>query len=141
MKTVSSENCKYFCKKCQKSFLKKSILKQHIWTVHEKKKLLKCDICAMSFLSNKKLNNHKNKASCKIVNFCKECNKSFRKKSILKKHIQSVHEKKKFYKCDICPKIYSTNRNLNNHKIKDHDRNTPLKCSRCDIVFRGKYFS
>ena len=31
---------------------------------------------------------------------------------------RGVVAKKKFYKCDICPKIYSTNRNLHNHKIK-----------------------
>ncbi|XP_063543592.1 zinc finger protein 37-like isoform X5 [Cydia strobilella] len=67
---------------------------------------------------------------------CKECQKTFDKKSGLQKHIRSVH-KKVLLKCPDCGDSFPTKRTLQNHEKKVHDKNTePEKDTRYKTFIR-----
>ena len=53
---------------------------------------------------------------------CDKCSKVFARKDRLRRHIDSVHEKKE-YKCDLCPKILSRSDKLLAHKRQKHAEN------------------
>ena len=57
---------------------------------------------------------------------CDVCPKSFSMLSNLKKHVITVHEKKKMAKCDICNKAFSTKGNRDSH-IKNKHTGDPSK--------------
>ena len=52
---------------------------------------------------------------------CSTCNKSFTRKSSLKSHAVTVHEKQRPYTCDVCPKKLSTLSSLKRHKNNVHN--------------------
>ncbi|XP_048003766.1 myoneurin-like isoform X3 [Leguminivora glycinivorella] len=57
---------------------------------------------------------------------CKECQKTFDKKSALQKHIRSFHRKHTF-NCPDCPETFPTKRTLQTHAKKVHDKNTGVE--------------
>ncbi|WP_330925152.1 C2H2-type zinc finger protein [Candidatus Sororendozoicomonas aggregata] len=65
---------------------------------------------------------HKKKPNKKSFH-CKKCSSSFPKASDLKKHTESIHERKR-YTCDVagCNSSHSSFSNLNSHKRKVHQR-------------------
>ena len=50
---------------------------------------------------------------------CSICGKSFKLKNTLKRHVDSVHEGKKF-KCDICGKDFNRKGSIAKHKLNAH---------------------
>ena len=68
---------------------------------------------------------------------CNLCNKLFSKKSNLRKHVKSVHEKIKF-KCEICNKELSRKGDLRRHKLSVHSKSIELKCTVCEKKFSRK---
>ena len=77
---------------------------------------------------------------------CEICDSFFKSKTILKVHIETVHEKKKPFKCNICDASFSKNGNLkihvtSVHKIHVtllHEGKKPFKCNICDARFITK---
>src|SRR5436190_6774549 len=68
---------------------------------------------------------------------CSICNKSLTRKSSIKSHILTVHEKQRPYECNICSKKLSTLCSLNRHTKNKHDnklfnviRNFQSECKR-----------
>ena len=47
---------------------------------------------------------------------CDSCGKSFTQSGILKTHIKTVHERQRNYKCESCGKLFSQSGHLNDHK-------------------------
>ena len=68
------EKVTFQCENCGKPFSDKKKLKNHVSTVHNRKKAFKCEICDYTFPL----------------------------KGSLKLHIASFYENKKPFKCDIC---------------------------------------
>ena len=50
----------------------------------------------------------------------------------MKKHVASVHEGKKPFKCDLCGYRGSDKGNLKRHVSSVHEGNKPFKCEICD---------
>ena len=56
--TLEVKNTKYICKLCIKAFVAKCSLKRHIESVHEEKRPNKCDQCELSFVRVSVLKRH-----------------------------------------------------------------------------------
>ena len=52
--------------------------------------------------------------------------------SNIKRHLASVHEGKKPFKCDICDYICSQKMDMNRHIASVHEGKKPFKCVICD---------
>ena len=65
---------------------------------------------------------------------CSNCAMTFESKSTRYKHIRKIHQKKTFYKCDICEKVYSKVESIKRHIIYLHGR-LRVKCELCDKTF------
>ena len=63
------------------------------------------------------------------------CDNSFSHNNDMKKHVQSVHEKKKPFKCDICDYSCSNKNVLKKHVTAVHDEKQPFKFEICDKCF------
>ena len=100
------------CSICQVSFSRKSSLKRHIEAVHEKKKAHKCLICDSNFSST----------------------------DSLKQHITTVHEGKKPHKCLICDSNFSSTSDLKRHIAAVHEGTKPHKCSICDYAIDTRQY-
>jgi uncharacterized Zn-finger protein len=61
--------------------------------------------------------------------------KGFPQKGNLKRHIESVHEGKKPYKCKLYEESLSVKRHLKKHIESVHDGKKPLKCEFCKDSF------
>jgi KRAB domain-containing zinc finger protein len=68
--------------------------------------------------------NHSNVAFVIIVVLCS-----------LKRHVLSVHEGKKPFKCNICDATFAKNSNMKNHFSAVHEGKKPFKCIICDATF------
>ena len=70
-----------------------------------------------------------------IGNFnCKMCDKEFQRKYHLKRHIATVHEKKKPYVCPQCNNFFGQQSVLNKHIISVHERTKRFKCELCEFT-------
>ena len=88
----------HICKFCDKTFKRKSKLKEHIDAVHRNKKTFFCDLCDYS--SVQKIN--------------------------VERHHKSVHQKVKLFQCMICKKKFTQNKNLMRHSERFHSiKKTP----------------
>ena len=58
--------------------------------------------------------------------------------SNLKRRIESVHEGKKPFKCNICEANFSRKDGLKTHVMNIHEQKKPLKCSICEATFSEK---
>ena len=56
----------------------------------------------------------------------------------LKRHIASVHEGKKPFKCSVCDYKCSEGGQLKRHISSVHERERPFKCDICEATFAGK---
>jgi Zinc finger, C2H2 type len=104
-----------------------------------------CNKCGMCFNSQNILTSHLNsqhinkvKSSAGVVepsNFvCSHCNREFRQKRHLRRHILRIHiypnsNKPRIFNCDLCTKAFVDARQLKAHKFKQHDNNS---CSICN---------
>ena len=53
---------------------------------------------------------------------CDICNSLFKTKEKLKRHIESVHDRKKPFKCNVCDACFTRNGDLNAHKVSVLER-------------------
>ncbi|KAJ0184160.1 hypothetical protein K1T71_000583 [Dendrolimus kikuchii] len=101
----------YQCKKCDMSFKKKYILKNHVAEAH----------------LNMTLKRYK----------CDRCEKDFKRKALLTLHIKSVHDKSMRTECKICGVVINNRYNLTRHALI-HTEARPYKCDfdGCDKRFK-----
>ena len=105
------------CSKCDKKFRNKKSL----WW-HKKKSLkeaMKCEICKMKFCLLQNFTIHKNTAHTISPYNCKQCGKYFKSPSILRRHIQGIHEGIR-YNCDKCGKEFTRKDSVKDHKKSFH---------------------
>ena len=68
---------------------------------------------------------------------CEKCNKEFAQKSCLKIHFEAVHLHKK-YKCNLCEKEYTQKADLKIHYSTFHEGVKDFKCDSCEKTFSLK---
>ena len=124
----------YKCPICDKNVSSKQSLKEHIESMHDKKKF-ECSECGYSFKHGGNLNKHK-----KICHeggdykySCKQCNKDFSTKQSLKRHTFSVHLGQK-HTCEQCSKCFTTQSSLSIH-IKHIHGGKKFSCDKCNSNF------
>ena len=66
---------------------------------------------------------------------CGTCDSLFKTKQYLKKHIDSVHERKKHVKCNVCDASFVGKGELNRHVASVHEGKNNFKCNACDTSF------
>ena len=71
----------------------------------------RCDKCNRIFVSRKGLQNHIESVHEKRRFQCKQCEKTFAQNGILTTHVKSYHEGER-HKCDKCDNMFSTRGNL-----------------------------
>ena len=143
---LQSHQARIKCGLCDKTFIYKSHLKDHMDEKHDKKSF-ECHICNKMFNGRTQLVNH---IRFKHVNVnqelkCDACNKSFKYKHSLDEHIESQHKHKTFdeksqngrisYQCKYCVKQFVSKKCCLNHINKCH---TKHQCIKCDKVFVHK---
>ena len=108
-------------------------------SIHEGKKVFKCNICGKTFCQKQKVNRHISSVHEGIKRFkCEVCDYSCFLKSTLKTHVASVHEGIKPYKCEACDYSCSIKSNLKTHVAIVHEGKKAFKCAICDYSFSQK---
>ncbi|XP_071101482.1 zinc finger protein 91-like [Haliotis cracherodii] len=118
------------CRICFKSFKCMSSCKKHTSThLPTSRRPFICDICGKGYINNNELEYHKWTHNQTGSNKCTVCQKLFRTRSLLKRHMNS--HKGRTYKCESCDKEYKYPSSLRDHLIK-------FKHSSRDVVTKVK---
>lgn len=126
---------KHECQVCNKKFLKKSNLVDHL-RMHANVRLYKCEFCDKAFIQSGNYKSHVRTHTKEKPFTCHFCLKSFSQSSALKTHIRT-HTNEKNYICDVCSKAFTNSSDLSKHK-RVHDPEKQMKCSYCDRLFAQK---
>ncbi|XP_073831442.1 uncharacterized protein [Musca autumnalis] len=148
VKHIYYHESRFKCQLCRVPFYRKDTLTQHLESLHsdctKPKETYKCNKCGKSFakLSNFKLHpefckgqpkhdNSKTRVACDI------CEKSYKDKSVLKRHKDTYHrDNDKRHQCHICDRIFANKPNLDDHLTRVHSMESRFKCKWCPKNFR-----
>ena len=95
-----------------------------------------CQYCSKLFQKQYNLIQHIRIHTGETVD-CPRCNKKFKDKSTLNKHISDVHEQKKPYSCDKCDKTFKRKAHLTEHGVI-HSADYKFSCNICGKPFGYK---
>lgn len=131
---------KYSCSECQKSFKWKGSLKHHQRLKHRNEFCRRqCPYCgkmvSLSTLRRHELI-HKGERPFKCT--MPDCDRKFRSKPEVKKHILMCHTTERPYKCDICQKGF-INQCFLKHHAAVHSGKKPFVCHICCKAFPRAY--
>ncbi|XP_066254819.1 zinc finger protein 431-like [Euwallacea similis] len=123
------------CNICEKTFINRFLLHNHIKT-HDK--CFKCTNCDMTFASRYNLQLHSVTHTNERNYKCSICSKSYTSKVSLKNHT-SVHCDERPYVCNQCGKTFKNNRRLYVHKFS-HQTELKFECFTCGKKFKTKQY-
>jgi KRAB domain-containing zinc finger protein len=66
---------------------------------------------------------------------CERCNEGFDGMAALRQHCKVLHGDQKYYKCNVCSKLFSHPSSRNIH-LRLHSGEKPYKCETCGKRFR-----
>lgn len=120
------------CYLCKTELESLGALKMH-FQLHSRDQ--KCDICKIPLTLNE-LNHH----LCDDIKSikCEYCPKSFVATIKLLEHLET-HEKRRFYRCDKCPKFLPMVTLKEHHMKTLHDKPKKFVCSVCSKAFADRY--
>lgn len=126
------------CCYCKKDFLSWTTLNEHKRADHKK-----CIECQREFsnyhsmqVHYKRVHNKKPKVESNETHPCKLCDKVFKLKSNIRKHIRSFHNNERLYNCDVCEKSFFEIGTLKSHQVTHLDERPFI----CDFENCGKTF-
>ena len=125
-----SLHTKESCDSCNDLCDNKGQLETHIKTIDGECELQECNKCELLFERKKR---RRQILSDRFQ--CNQCEKSYKVKVELKKHIDKIHRGLK-YQCEECPDVLSSSQSLRRHIRNVHE--LVLRSSRCDVC--GKCF-
>ena len=123
------------CIQCDKTYVNKSALRQHVEVVHLKMKKFQCDQCPLTFASRKGFNYHMESKHEKKEHPCSKCDRIFKTKDCLNSHVLKHHEKRLDFKCEYCGSEFPTLSEVNRHIKVLHANN--VKCELCDKILNN----
>nr|CAH8860678.1 unnamed protein product [Trichobilharzia regenti] len=110
---------------------------ENIGSLGSRNSLFDCCECDRRFKSKSVLRRHVRVVHEGVTYPCEQCGKSFSRKWNLKQHINSVHERQ-IFQCDNCEKSFSSKNILLRHVRSSHE-GVCYKCDQCDKTFSRKY--
>lgn len=144
------------CCGCLAEFTSADSLKQHSQMHHELYRRqsdpsnapFECEVCFKRFPTQIKLEQHR-LVPYTLMHKCPECDKSFRSKSVLTKHLAS-HELPKIVpsrsptisepaQCEECGQLLPNAYRLRAHMKSSHSSEKPFSCSLCSRRFKWKH--
>lgn len=164
---------KLSCEVCHHKFARIDLLQKHQISHHSGavvakpiKKLIEgngrfsCDLCSSTFASPAGVRKHKKFVHTKLECHCEVCDKSFKNRISLKRHMQihvkapcsicghmmATHRMKihlaqhtfaRKFECALCEKAFSSATYLNKHNVRVHT-SADFQCDYCNKVFRHK---
>lgn len=117
------------CKQCAKSFSNELELQQHEAKDHSSPAPKNMDgrypctvkDCDQSFVRRHVMKRHVKTVHLKIREFaCESCGRFFADSSTREVHRSAVHEKKRPWSCDLCPSSFTQSSSLGKHKRRFH---------------------
>nr|XP_029484566.1 oocyte zinc finger protein XlCOF6-like isoform X2 [Oncorhynchus nerka] len=130
-----SEETKYSCETCSKTFLTTVSLKTHMMSHKEKDH--SCTVCSQHFshasaLRKHMLVTHPGEMPEKHC-ICSVCGRCFTKRNNLYKHMRT-HKEERPFSCNICGKKFNSSGNLSRHN-RTHTGQKLYSCDLCDKSF------
>jgi hypothetical protein len=118
----SAKNSNFNCPTCGSINKTAFGLRQHISTVHMRKKTFSCADCTKCYAHAKTLKTHIELVHKNKTYTCSQCGKALRSAHNLSAHVQNVHEKQKKFICEFCTKAFGRNHDLKFHVARLHKR-------------------
>jgi len=126
-------NDQFKCEKCKKFLMSEWTLIKH----KRKCSTVPCPVCGKEFLSKWKLENHVQGHLNNRCHICDECGKDFLHSFTLVERIEIVHQGKRPFQCEGCPKTFARKGSLRTHKLI-HSGVKPFPCQLCEKKCREK---
>lgn len=127
-RTENRTTIKHRCHLCDKTFLRRSNLVDHL-RLHAQIKMYECDYCDKSFVQSGNLKAHLRTHTAEKPFDCTICGKAFTQSSSLKTHVLT-HTHVKPFSCDVCDKGFTSSSDLTKHK-RTHSGLKPYQCIIC----------
>ena len=122
----------FTCEICGQSLAYETGLKSHMKRVHSGTSF-DCDKCDHSSNTEDNLQRHKDNMHSGVLLECNICSSKYHSPSALGTHIRMVHGDAEYILCDVCP-FKSKNKNcLKKHKDSVHDKKQ-LSCKFCEFT-------
>ena len=97
-------------------------LRRHIESLHQMK-IFSCEKCNKTFKWKSNLDRHIDNIHMESERSdCQECDKTFTQNYSLKRHVESEHRGMKKFTCDICGKEFTLKQGLTRHIECRHQR-------------------
>lgn len=130
-KYVHPMNTLFNCDKYNKSYTQLNALKKHKII-----NLFRCHICLETFSEKSSLKAHKRIHESKSGNQCNICQKYFKSKSSVSKHIDRIHNLTQEYECSRCSKVFYKRYEIVNHIFKNHQEDySKYSCESCSKLY------
>ncbi|XP_061389907.1 zinc finger protein 91-like [Musca vetustissima] len=112
---------------------------QRIFTRNPSTNLFHCDMCSLQFKLLRNIKRHMLTHTDLRPFQCEFCEKSFKRKDILQKHLRDVHRDPatNCYHCDLCSLQFKMQRNIKRHMLTHTDLR-PFECQLCEKTFKRK---
>ncbi|XP_063380551.1 zinc finger protein 493-like isoform X2 [Cydia fagiglandana] len=124
---------RYGCASCGRRFLSRTALATHM-TSHTQDHAFECDVCQKKFRSKPFVSRHIRQVHQKERKFqCEFCSKGFFRKSALNEHLRT-HTEERPYKCEDCGKAFTWSSTLKSHRLIHSDEKR-FHCKLCDKSF------
>ena len=122
------------CDICDSVFTQKTSLTHHNKVYHIENKMNKCNLCEKEFRTSTHLRRHNLEIHMPVKKWhnCDKCDYKAKTPRSLEIH-QVSHMTTTAFNCELCPKAFKTNKNLNHHTRRVHLKDLKkTKCEQCD---------